>query len=110
MRIEINAVRLELTEALKEYIESKIGSVERMIKKFEANGELIAFVEISKTTRHHKQGDIYYAEITMKLPQKTIRLEKTHEDMYGAIDEIKDLFKEEVSKLKEISISKTKNK
>lgn len=56
MRIEINAVRLELTGALKEYIESKLGSVERLIKKFEEYGELIAFVEISRTTRHHRQG------------------------------------------------------
>ncbi|MFA5870933.1 MAG: ribosome-associated translation inhibitor RaiA [Candidatus Paceibacterota bacterium] len=110
MRIEINAVHLELTEALKKYIETKIKSVERMIKKFEVHGELIAFVEISRTTRHHRQGDIYYAEITMKLPQKTIRIEKTHEDVYGAIDELKDLLKEEVSELKEINKDKTKKK
>jgi ribosome-associated translation inhibitor RaiA len=46
----------------------------------------------------------------MKLPQKTIRIEKTHEDVYGAVDELKDLLKEEVSKLKEIHKDKTKKK
>jgi len=30
--------------------------------------------------------------------------------MYGAIDELKDIFKEEISKLKEIDIDKTKKK
>ena len=103
MRIEINAVRLELTDILKSYVEKKIGSVSKMVKKFEAQGEIVAFVEISRTSRHHKQGEIYYAEITMKLPHKTIRIERTDEDMYGAIEELKDELKEELGSIKGFS-------
>ena len=103
MRIEVNAVRLDLSEALRQHIEKKIGSVEKMVKKFETNGELIAYVEVSKTTRHHKQGEVYYAEITLRLPQKTIRIERTSEDAYGAIDELKDELKEAMSEVKEFS-------
>jgi len=108
MRIETTVVRFELTEALKKYINTKIKSVEKLVKKFELHGEVIAYLEISRTTRHHKQGDIYYVEITMKLPQKTIRIEKIHEDVYGAIDELKDTLKEEISELKKMNTEKQK--
>lgn len=108
MRVEISSTRLDITDALKKYTEIKIKSVERMLKKFEVHGEIVAFVELSRTTRHHKQGDVYYAEITMKLPQKTIRIEKTHEDVRGAIDQLKNTLKEDISKLKEINNKKIK--
>lgn len=108
MRVEINCSRIDLTDALKKYAETKIKSVERLVKRFELQGELIAFVEISKISRHHKQGDVYYAEITMKMPEKTIRIEKTHESIQGAIDQLKDTLKEEVARTKELGSQKKK--
>ena len=101
MRIEINAVRLDLTDAIKGYVDEKIGSVSKMIKKFETRGEVVAFIEISRTLRHHRQGDVYYGEVTMKLPQKTIRIERTSDDVYGVVDALKDELKEEIGGLKE---------
>lgn len=107
MRIEINTVRFDLSPQIKKYIEEKIGSVSRVVKKFEADGEVTIFVELSRSTRHHKNGEeVYYAEATLRLPKKTIRAECTNEDAYAAIDAVKDMVKEDVAKFKDLLLKK----
>jgi len=66
------------------------------------------FVEISKTTRHHHKGDVFYAELNLSLPHKMIRIEEYNSDIYAAIDVLKDRTKAEISKLKTKIIKKRK--
>lgn len=101
MKINIKATKLDLTPAIKEYIEIKIGSISRFIERFESGGEAEVSVEIARTTKHHHKGDVFYAEANLKLPQKTIRAEHSDFDIRVAIDNVKKILKEEVSKYKE---------
>lgn len=101
MKINIKATKLDLTPAIKEYIEIKIGSVSHFIKRFESGGEAEISVEIARTTKHHHKGDVFYAEANLKLPKKTIRAEHSDFDIRVAIDNVKKILKEEVSKYKE---------
>ena len=41
-------------------------------------------------TRHHQKGKIYYAEINIKVPGKIIRAEAKEENIYKAVNQVKD--------------------
>ncbi len=102
--------KLELTPAIKEYIEEKIGSCEDIITRFEEKEELTVFCELARTSRHHTHGDVYYAEVTLGLPGKTIRVEAENSDARAAIDDVKDLLKLELRKYKEKTTSQSGRK
>jgi putative sigma-54 modulation protein len=101
MRIGITATRLVLTPSLKSYIGEKIGVVEKILGRLEKGGELELFFEIARTTRHHRHGEVFYAEATLDLPGKTIRIEEYDEDAHIAIDRVKDRLKLDIKKYKE---------
>jgi len=100
MKINIKATNLELTSAIKNYIEKKIGSLEKFLKKIEAQSEIEAYVEISKITRHHHKGEVFYAELNLNLPHKLLRLEEKSTNLYSAIDILKDKARAQISKIK----------
>jgi ribosomal subunit interface protein len=111
MKIEIKSTLLDVTPALKEYIEIKLKSVERMLSRFEKEGEVMAFVEIARTTKHHKRGEVYYAELTMSLGKnKPVRIEEYHKDIRAAIDAMKDSLKVHIAKIKGEEETKKKKK
>jgi len=101
MKIEIKSTLLDLTPAIKEYIEIKLKSAEKMLSRFEQGGELTAFVEIARTSKHHKRGEVFYAELTMQMGKnKTIRIEEYNKDIRAAIDSLKDVLKIHIAKIK----------
>ena len=55
------------------------------------------------TTRHHQSGDIFRAEIQIRLPriEKGIRTESEQETLYAAIDDAREEMKRELSRLKD---------
>jgi putative sigma-54 modulation protein len=108
MKIVIKSTKLDLTPTIEDYAKKKLETLQRFLKKFEKESELEMFVEISKTTRHHHKGDIFYAELNLSLPKKMIRIEEYHSDIYAAIDVLKDRTKAEISKLKSKIIKKRK--
>ncbi len=108
MNITIVAKKLDLTPSIKKFIEDKFGSLARMVSSFEKEGELDCFVEISRTTRHHKSGEVFYTEATFRLPGKTLRAEAADLDIRIAIDGVKDTLKAEIKKYKERTNEKRK--
>lgn len=106
MRINILGTRINLTPSIKKYIELKIGSLKKFISRYEQEGEITVFVEIARSTEHHKHGDVFYAEATLHLPKKTLRVEHKDFDIRVAIDSVRDALKLELKKYKEIDIKK----
>lgn len=100
MKIELLGTRLEITPSIKTYVDQKIGGAGKFVKRFEAQGELTAFVELARTTRHHRHGEVFYVEVTLRLPGKLVRVEEHHENIYAAIDRVKDRLKVELSRFK----------
>ena len=94
MKINIKTIGLELSPDTKEYVEKKIGSLEKFIQDIRVKPMNI-WVEIRRTTSHHRKGDVYKVEVQFQFPRKTARAESTREDLRLAIDEVKD----ELSKL-----------
>jgi len=101
MRVDILGNKLDLTPSIKKYINDKFVPLEKALSRFEHEGETVLFIEIARTTRHHKKGNVFYAEATIKLPGKTIRAEHFDVDVRTSIDAVKDVLREEIKKFKE---------
>ena len=101
MKMLLKATSLELTPAIKTFIEDKIGSLEKFLKRFEALGEIKCEVEIARSTKHHRKGNVFHAEVNLYLPKKTLRAEFEGTDVRSAIDKVKDKLKTEIGKYKE---------
>lgn len=89
MRITIKATHIEMTDALKEYIEIRLRSLEDLIRKWDLEGLVEARVEVERTTRHHHKGNVYRAEVHMNVPRELIRAEHEAEDIRLAIDVVR---------------------
>ena len=56
--------------------------------------------DVGMRSTHHNKGKIYYAEVNVQIPGKLVRVEKDAEDLYKAIDKVKDHMKVELEKVK----------
>lgn len=102
MKIKIKATNLELTSAIREYIEMRIDGLAKFVKRLEENGsEVLARVEIARTSRHHEKGDVYYAEVNLDLTHNIARASREGSDIRATIDEVHDILKRMLVKKKE---------
>lgn len=101
MRIDVLGNKLDLTPSIKKYIDEKFTPLGKMLSRFEHEGETILFIEIARSTKHHKKGDVFYAEATLKLPGKTLRAEHFDVNIRTSIDMIRGVLREEIKKFKE---------
>lgn len=92
----IHGTAIELTDALKQYAEEKIGGLEKFFDRIESID-----IDIGMRTHHHQKGKIYYAEANVLIPGHKLRVVKEADDLYKAIDEVKDHVKMELDKAKE---------
>lgn len=94
MKIVIKGTNLELTEALKAYVEEKVGHLEHYW-----DDVLEARVEV-ETSTHHQKG-FFRCEVNLDVPQKyVLRAESTGPDLYAAIDAVIPKLREEIEKIK----------
>lgn len=91
MNINIKATNMELTEAITDYVNKRLASIE----KFSKGGEMTGYVEVGKTTNHHKQGDVFKAEFDININGEHFFYNCEMSDLYAAIDNAK----EEISNL-----------
>lgn len=97
MNIQVKATKIDLTPEIKEYIQKKIDMLEKYL------GDLKVFncdFEVEMTTNHNVKGKIYRAECNLNLGGRLLRVEKTEEELYKAIDKVKDHLAEGIKKYK----------
>jgi len=100
MKIIIKSTNLDLTPALKEYIEGKIGALRKFVSRFDLEGAVEARVEVARTTKHHLKGKVLRAEVNLDLPGRVLRAEDEDYDVRVAIDRVRDKLKREIEKYK----------
>lgn len=98
MRIDIKYTNLNSTPAIIEYVEAKIGSLEKFLKKIEAEAVVEAAVELARTTKHHHKGSIFRAECNLRIPGGMIRAEHEDWDIRVAVDKLKDNLRVQIKK------------
>ena len=101
MKIKIKATNLELTPAIKEYVETKMNMLNKYLHGL---GPVLCEFEVSLTTNHHLKGEIFKGEANLSFPGQMLRVEKTEKDLYKAIDKVKDHLAPMIKKYKETKL------
>jgi len=95
MKINFKATNLELTSETLDYCREKLDGLDKLLAVDES---VFLEVELGKTTRHHKQGEVFRAEMNLRTAGRRFRSEAVAEDLYTAIDEVKDELSSEVKR------------
>lgn len=86
LHIAMKGLNMDLTEALKDYVHDKLGSLEKFI-----HADSHIAVEIGRPSKHHKRGnDIYMAEINVDTNGQTYFIQVFENDLYAAVDRMRD--------------------
>jgi len=90
MKFNIHGKNIEVTDAIKGYIESKVGRIEKYFK----NTDMTATVNV------RVRGKDQIVEVTIPTDRVTLRAEDTHSDLYAAIDLVIDKLERQIRKNK----------
>ena len=99
MKINIKATGIELTPAITDYAYKKTASIEKYIDK-KISSDVVAQVEVGKSTRHHKTGNVFRAEVHITGVSLDLYAVSEMEDLYAAIDVVKDEIVQNIVQLK----------
>ncbi|QRR96815.1 ribosome-associated translation inhibitor RaiA [Streptococcus anginosus] len=102
IKYSIRGENLEVTEALRDYVVSKLEKIE---KYFQADQELDARVNLK--IYREKTAKV---EVTIPLGSITLRAEDVSQDMYGSIDLVTDKIERQIRKNKTKIERKNRNK
>ncbi len=100
LKLNIKATNLKLEPVIYDYINDKIGGLDKFIENVD-HSICQAWVEIGLITRHHQSGNIYRAEAHIRLPARNVRAEAIGQDLFSVIDAVKDELQEELKKYKQ---------
>jgi putative sigma-54 modulation protein len=87
MNVNIKTTSLSLTPAISEYVEKRLSSIDKF---FVSDTTAQCDIELAKTSNHHKQGDIFRAEVHITAKGMNTYASAEKEDLYAAIDEVRD--------------------
>jgi len=90
MKFNIHGKNIEVTDAIRDYIESKVGRLEKYFK----NTNLTATVNV------RVRGKDQIVEVTIPTDRVTLRAEDTHSDLYAAIDLVIEKLERQIRKNK----------
>lgn len=85
--ISLKGTHIELTDAIKGYVDAKLSAIEKFTTDM---GVAEISVECGRTSEHHNKGNVYRCEMNLQVPGKLLRAEREAEDLYAAIDLVKD--------------------
>jgi putative sigma-54 modulation protein len=101
MKLIIHGTQLDVTPALKTYIEEKMSKLGRFMKRWDNKGAAVLRIEVARTTKHHKKGLVYYAEANLDVPGAVIRAEAFDVDARIAINVMSKTLEFEIKKRKD---------
>lgn len=101
MKFNIHGQKLEVTDAIRNYIEEKMGKLE---KYFENPSDLTANVVIKM------RGRDQVVEVTIPAPKIILRGEEANSDLYASIDLVSDKIERQIRKNKTRMNSKNNKK
>jgi len=98
MEIKLKATNLDLTNPIRDYFQEKMNILDRYLGDIKV---INCDCEIEKTVGGQNKGEIFRAEVNLAVPRQLLRVEKTEQDMYKAIDKVKDHLELVIKKYKE---------
>lgn len=85
MQLSITGRGIDLTPAIEEYVNKKIGGLDKFYDRI-VRGHVAVGIE----SVHQTGGKRFFAECKLEVPGNDIFVEEQHEDMYAAIDILRD--------------------
>jgi len=102
MQINLQGKNIELTGAIHDYVYKRVTNLEKLLSRIEeGKGIVMVNFEVSKSTNHHKAGEIFHADCLININGKKFYGQSDHEDLYSAIDEVKETLFNEIGKNKD---------
>ena len=98
INLNIKATNMQLTPAIRSYVENKVSALEKLVDPDDTT--VHADVEVGQTSRHHQHGDIFRAEINLQISGEMLRVESQQDNLYAAVDEVKDEMQRRLRKVK----------
>jgi ribosomal subunit interface protein len=107
MNFIIKTKHLELTDALRGYIEKRVRGIEKFAKD-----ALELSLEVEKETLHHKKGQVFKTEAILRFPGKKLVVAASGTDLGKTITQARDELKREIkeAKLKSIELPRRQAK
>lgn len=99
MVINIRAMGMDLTTAIRRYIEEKFAALEKFAPK-----ALQIDITIGKETNHHHKGNVFVCTANVDVPGELRRVERNAKNLYKAIDKVKDHMRETLAQEKDKTI------
>lgn len=91
MKYNVRGENIEVTPALRDYVEKKVGKLARY---FDGEPDISANVNLKVYDTNSK------IEVTIPMPQLVLRAEEVNQDMYAAIDLVTDKLERQIRKHK----------
>ncbi len=104
MNKSIKATNIELTPAISDYCDKRFSAFDRFISNVSADS-VKCEIEVGKTTAHHKSGDVFKAEVNLQIEGKSFYAVSEKDDLYAAIDEVKDEIVRQITASKDRSMT-----
>ena len=98
IHMKINIKADDMTPSLRTYIEEKFGSLTKFVKHFDETGEAAIWLEVSRTSKHHRHGEVFRVTADLRLPRHILRAEEYAEDVRKAIDRARKVLHLEIEK------------
>lgn len=102
MNINFQAKNMEMTDAIHEYGVTKVTNLGKLLSNIEEKGKDIQVqFNVGKTTNHHKGGEFFRADCSIVIDGEKFYASADKEDLYEAIDTVKDSLFNEINKNKD---------
>lgn len=92
---------LEITDSVREYTEKKLDFI---FRKYDVVNNTIQ-IEIGKTTNHHKNGEVYFAEAHFQVKKRDVYARAEKKDVYESLNTLQSEIYSQLSTNKEKVLS-----
>jgi ribosomal subunit interface protein len=87
MNINIKTTNITLTSQISDYVDKRLEKIKKLVSD---DMSAQCDIELGKTSEHHQKGDIFRAEIHVIGVGKNAYASTERNDLYSAIDDVKD--------------------
>jgi ribosomal subunit interface protein len=94
----LKATNIDLTQAIRAHVENRVESLKKLCGEFDPADDIR--VEVGKSTNHHAKGPYFRAEMNLSIPGTHLRAVEEDEDLYVAIDKVKEQIKRQLREYK----------
>ncbi len=102
MNINLKGKNMEVTPAIHDYVIKRVTNLEKILSKIEENGgEVNVNFDVMRTTNHHKSGEVFQADCLINIKGERFYTSAVEEDLYAAIDAVKESLFRDISKSKD---------